>query len=262
METINSIARNNIVIGGYSGFSSSTTLNCEIFNNTVIDCDYGLWFEAHHGSAVGLKFYNNLLINTSTLVNNDGGFIMKIMNKRLSVSPTTIFMDYKAGALNQSDFRIKPGAATQVGTGRIPYPHPDWNFWALLSDEFYDYYGKVRANPPVIGATEIYVADAIDRLPAETKHQDMVVYVHPNPARSFTRLILELKEDRKMVDILVRDIRGRHVRSLYYGPMETGRQFVRWDGRNHLGKRVPSGVYVFRVSLGREVLYQKFQLLR
>ena len=89
----------------------------------------------------------------------------------------------------------------------------------------------------------------------------MVIYVHPNPAKQQAILNLQLKQDRTIVDILVSDVRGRHMRTLYYGPMESGRQSVKWDGRNHRGLDMPSGTYLFRVSLGREVLYRKFQLL-
>jgi hypothetical protein len=261
IEGINCIVRNNIILNAYAGVSSSTTLDCEFYNNTIVNCSYAMWFQAHHGDGVNLDFSNNLMINTGG-IRNDGAFINKNANKTLNVGPTTLFHDYRANDLKNSDFRINPAVAAQVGNGQAPDLHADWNLYALLSNEFYDYYGTIRPDPPLIGATEVYSPDKIDERPVISSSGNVIISVKPNPARSSVTLVLNLKRARKIIDILVYDIRGKHVRTLYYGPLSKGISRIQWDGKNHGNFNVPAGTYIFRVSLGREILYNKVSLVK
>ena len=51
----------------------------------------------------------------------------------------------------------------------------------------------------------------------------------------------------------VYDLTGRRVRTLVQGARNAGPHVVVWDGRDHQGERVASGVYVYRLqSAGRE----------
>ena len=62
------------------------------------------------------------------------------------------------------------------------------------------------------------------------------------------------------VELVVFDILGRPVRRVVDGPMEAGAYRLFWDGRDQLGRRVASGVYVYRLladsfsATGRMVL--------
>jgi hypothetical protein len=55
---------------------------------------------------------------------------------------------------------------------------------------------------------------------------------------------------------------GRRVRSLYDGPAATGRHSLGWDGRDDTGRRLPSGVYFARLSLGDETRTRRLVLTR
>ena len=46
-----------------------------------------------------------------------------------------------------------------------------------------------------------------------------------------------------MIDVRVFDTSGRLVRTLARGLQHTGEHETIWDGRNDLGRRLPSGVY-------------------
>ncbi|OGS36304.1 MAG: hypothetical protein A2293_14645 [Elusimicrobia bacterium RIFOXYB2_FULL_49_7] len=267
-ETVNSIIRNNVIVGPGCAIQTSTTMNCEAYNNTIINCATPLLVECHHGIPIGYKFYNNLLVGCGTLTTTYG----QLSNNTVLTAPfSKIFQQFllspPPGAGIHNDYRIKPDSATRVGTGRLPFEHSDWPAWyALPSTEFYDLYGKVRANPPVIGAAELYdgtpLPDNIEKPDLEKQVTGIRLQVEPNPANPSTQLVLDLQSPQPLVDVLIRDITGHHVRSLYYGPMTAGRHAIRWDGRNHDRAPVASGVYIFRVSFGKEVLFQKFQLVR
>ena len=59
------------------------------------------------------------------------------------------------------------------------------------------------------------------------------------------------------VSIRVYDIRGALVRVLFDGTREPGSHVVFWDGTDETGRRVPSGIYLYRMNAGGTVLTRK-----
>jgi hypothetical protein len=65
------------------------------------------------------------------------------------------------------------------------------------------------------------------------------------------------------VRLTLHDAAGRLVRTLVDGVTVTaGRHAVMWDGRDHAGRSVGSGVYVCRLEAAGEVRHSKLVLLR
>lgn len=73
----------------------------------------------------------------------------------------------------------------------------------------------------------------------------LVVSSHPNPFQASTTFRLELTGNRP-VEIAIYDLAGRRVTSL--AETEPGLHEIRWDGRDHTGRPVPDGVYLYRVA--------------
>ena len=71
---------------------------------------------------------------------------------------------------------------------------------------------------------------------------------HPNPFNPRTRLRYELGRAGE-VELHVLDAGGRSVRRLFAGRLDAGPGFFTWDGRNDEGQRLPSGLYLARLSL-------------
>ncbi len=69
----------------------------------------------------------------------------------------------------------------------------------------------------------------------------------PNPFTSATTLHYTLPT-AATVDLAVFDIHGRSVRKLLRGHQSAGRYSVEWDGKDSMGRRVPSGPYFVRLS--------------
>jgi hypothetical protein len=254
IETINSIIRNNIIIGGEAGVHSSTTLNCEIYNNTIINCTKSLEIHKHHGDPIGLKFFNNLLIKTGG-IKNGGAYLTASNNVNVSGDPTRYFMDYKSTDLNNSDFRIKPEYADTVGSSISPSLHPTWQFHALRSTIPYDYYGNIRSNPPTVGATEVWQAPTSKSRQKSTHSFNIQPVYGKAPGIVFN---LSSSSPLPLVDALICDMNGRHIRTLYYGPMRGTQMKLTWDSLSHQGKKSVPGSYILRVSLGSDVVYQVF----
>jgi gingipain R len=70
---------------------------------------------------------------------------------------------------------------------------------------------------------------------------------HPNPFNPDTRIAFELPYPMR-TRLAVFDIRGRLVQTLIDGTREAGRQEVSWNGRDHNGGTVASGVYLYRLE--------------
>ncbi|MFQ5907094.1 MAG: FlgD immunoglobulin-like domain containing protein, partial [bacterium] len=60
--------------------------------------------------------------------------------------------------------------------------------------------------------------------------------------------------DRNRVVLRIYDLTGREVRSLVDREQEPGYYIVEWDGRNSEGRKVPGGIYFYRLSTGNETL--------
>jgi hypothetical protein len=68
----------------------------------------------------------------------------------------------------------------------------------------------------------------------------------PNPFGSLTRFRFAL-ESRGDVELSVFDTTGRRIRRLVSGMREAGEHAAEWNGRDEAGRRVPPGVYLFRL---------------
>ncbi|MBD3321783.1 MAG: hypothetical protein GF350_11865 [Chitinivibrionales bacterium] len=259
IEMINSVIRNNIVINGEAGVHSSTTLDCEIYNNTLINCTRSLEIHPHHGDPVGLKFYNNLLISTGS-IKNGGPFLEASNNTSLDMDPSELFVSWNQNDPAQSDFRIRQSAVASVGTGMVPHEHADWRFHALPSSGFYDYYGTLRQSPPLIGATEVEGATQGAKRDIRAGPNAMPLEIYPDGNGS----VISLHSDRgyPLIDILVQDLQGRHIRTLHYGPVEKGLHTWRFDHRDHDNAPVGAGWYIARISTGKDVAYKPFAVQR
>jgi hypothetical protein len=83
----------------------------------------------------------------------------------------------------------------------------------------------------------------------------------PNPFNPGTTIRFSV-ERRGRVGLRVYDVRGRLVRTLVDEERAGGAHVTTWDGRDHQGRRVASGVYFCRLQAGHEAEVRKMVLLR
>ncbi len=85
----------------------------------------------------------------------------------------------------------------------------------------------------------------------------------PNPFNPETSIrFIVPAGPRRDYAVRVYDIAGRLVRNLAVGRIDAGAHDVRWDGTDEHGAVVSSGVYLYRVSAGRETQHGKMVLLK
>jgi len=84
---------------------------------------------------------------------------------------------------------------------------------------------------------------------------------YPNPFNPMTtiRFVLE-KDGHAMVNVY--DLKGRRVRGLVDGSLNSGPHSVPWDGMNDAGQRAGSGVYLVRIVAGGKSAEHKMVLLK
>jgi len=83
----------------------------------------------------------------------------------------------------------------------------------------------------------------------------------PNPAAAGTTVRLLLDVPRR-VTVGVHDPTGRRVRTLVARELTAGHHALRWNGRDDEGTPVSSGLYLCRVTAGRETGHESVVILR
>ncbi|MBK8164792.1 MAG: T9SS type A sorting domain-containing protein [bacterium] len=73
--------------------------------------------------------------------------------------------------------------------------------------------------------------------------------VHPNPFNPRTQFEFELPV-AAATNLSIFNAQGRRVVTLLDGQMPAGRKEVTWDGRDGSGRRLPAGVYIYRLQSG------------
>ncbi len=63
-----------------------------------------------------------------------------------------------------------------------------------------------------------------------------------------TKLCFRLDSFAHAVKITIKDSVGNEVQTLQVSDLSAGQQVITWDGRNSMGKQVPSGTYTFTVE--------------
>lgn len=84
---------------------------------------------------------------------------------------------------------------------------------------------------------------------------------YPNPFNPETRIHFSLPTDGQ-VTLTVYDLLGKTVRTLVDEIRPAGRYYIQWDGTNHVGKPVSSGVYLYRLESGGKTELKKLVVIR
>ena len=84
---------------------------------------------------------------------------------------------------------------------------------------------------------------------------------YPNPFNAETQISFDIAST-SMVRLELFDITGRTIRTLVDQTYTPGRYRVTWDGRDGAGNEVASGMYIYRLSTGTDVMTKRLMLLR
>ncbi len=102
---------------------------------------------------------------------------------------------------------------------------------------------------------------AVNRQEATPPRDFGMLHLFPNPFQSRAGIVFQL-ERQEEVRISIRDILGRHVRTISAGRLSAGTHTLHWDGKNDRGEAVSNGMYLVHVSVGSRTLTGKLLLQR
>jgi hypothetical protein len=84
----------------------------------------------------------------------------------------------------------------------------------------------------------------------------------PNPFNPFTVIEYEIPAGGARATLEVYEVSGRLLATLVDGFKQEGRHTVQWDGRDHDGRALPSGVYLYRLKTPTEETTRKMLLIK
>jgi len=84
---------------------------------------------------------------------------------------------------------------------------------------------------------------------------------YPNPFNPTTIVPLQIDEDSE-VEIVIHNLLGQPIRTLFCGRQTAGTHSLSWDGKSDRGDAVASVVYLYRLRAGQNSAFRKMIFLR
>lgn len=117
-------------------------------------------------------------------------------------------------------------------------------------DTFSAYSNEVSATP--LG---------VEGKPGDQTHSFFLSPASPNPVKSSAEFRFGLAQDRK-ASLEIYNVLGQRVKTLLSGQLPAGNHTVKWNGCDEEGRKVSSGVYVYRLNTGDRTLTRRLTVIR
>jgi hypothetical protein len=120
--------------------------------------------------------------------------------------------------------------------------------------------GRIEADVDRFGTYGLYRDESI--VSADAPAGDLTLLQNaPNPFKAATTVTYEIAR-RARLKVEVVSVEGRLVKTLWAGTADPGRHRLTWDGTDSNGRRVASGVYLYRVTGEAGTANRKMVLLQ
>jgi 5'-nucleotidase / UDP-sugar diphosphatase len=84
---------------------------------------------------------------------------------------------------------------------------------------------------------------------------------YPNPFNPETNIAFRMERSGE-VTLVIYDLLGKKIRTLVNRRLPAGEHSIQWDGQNDRGQQVASGLYFYRLTVGRQQALRRMLLLR
>lgn len=253
--------------GGYSGAVSVSGAGRAVLDGCVIDANQG-----NLGAAVAVRDGGHAVVRNCTVAGNDSqASSLLAWDAGLTLERSIVWGDLGGVALaaigavdlTVTDCNIRDNAGGDWTGPLADLLGEDGNFdedpcfcdpgaglFALCADSWclpeYNPHGRsVLVGALDAGCEACGCADITGVVPVAGVS---TLAAAPNPFNPATELSFVLGQAADVRLELV-DLRGRSVRVLHDGPLQAGRQTLRWDGRDGRGRRVSGGIYLARLQM-------------
>jgi len=122
-----------------------------------------------------------------------------------------------------------------------------------LTEELWQYeQGTVNYNY----AHELY--SYIETNAEDTNISQISTVCFPNPFRTFTTISFNIsRKDAKNAKMNIYNLKGQKVKQLKIMNYELGNNKIIWDGTDNFGRQVNSGIYLYKIRIGKETVVRK-----
>jgi hypothetical protein len=138
---------------------------------------------------------------------------------------------------------------------------PEGTVWVWAGVEYYQASnadnGSVYTDMLEMHVSDVVSVDLDADLPGEFK----LLGNFPNPFNPVTKLRFDI-DYRSNVVVTIYNILGNEITTLQNGEMNPGRYSMTWNATNDQGKRMPTGMYLYKVTSDSRVLTGKMLLMK
>ncbi|NOZ62979.1 MAG: ammonia-forming cytochrome c nitrite reductase subunit c552 [Calditrichaeota bacterium] len=110
-------------------------------------------------------------------------------------------------------------------------------------------------------ANDILAATGVQEYGVKNPRTFSLFQNYPNPFNPTTKIAYVLPE-RTQVTLEIFNLLGEKVRTLVNSQQNAGEHSVVWDARNDVGKEVPNGIYIYRITAAEYKSIRKMTLLK
>jgi len=191
-------------------------------------------------------------LSSFTAVNNHG--VIRLEWRTQSETENLGFHLYRSesqnGAYQQITETLIPGAGTTATLHT--YTFEDHN--TTVNQTYYyklvdvDYNGQLQMHGPIM-------------VTATAPREYTLDQNYPNPFNPETRITFMLTESG-YADLTVYNLNGQRVRTLTAKQLNAGTHSCTWDGRDHNGKIMPSGTYLYKLQVNGFELTRKMEFVK
>ena len=190
--------------------------------------------------------FETILINYSWEASIDGDndslfYLLEIWNSNMGLLLDTIISDLDYSIpVNWGGFEIGIGQESSfdwkviVSDGYDDVESPEWSF--------------------IIDATNLDLENSFI-------NQFALMQNFPNPFNPITEINFSLKNS-EWIELSIYDLMGRKNNTLVNNKMNVGNHAINWDGKNHFGRDVPAGLYIYRLTSSDDAIYKSMLLIK
>jgi hypothetical protein len=136
----------------------------------------------------------------------------------------------------------------------------------VVTGSFYDYIYFGGDFLTSAGFTDIFLAKLVPEgivvgVTDTPREQRLDIRAYPNPFNPEITITYSIPNPG-WISLHIYDVKGRLLKTLINKPQSRGEFKVNWDGRNHNGQRVGSGVYFYKLTAKNFTKTKKMILLK
>jgi hypothetical protein len=207
----------------------------------------------YHGIAIGSK---PRVIATDTVSTS---VYISIASNALLAADSLSLMYQVIGSAPFQRIPLTPTPVTNLYRGMIPAELDSmWRGYVSARDQD----GRTRLAPyNAPDSLFVFSEYVVSDIPGITPQEFHLLPNYPNPFNAGTTISFDAPGVQS-VELLIFDLLGRRIKTLYEGNSFAGRNVFHWDGTDDGGRSVSTGVYISRLRSGTTLRSQKILLLR